>query len=187
MSRDIIIRGGTVIDANGSRAEDIDVVEGAIVAADAAPSSAHIIDASDCVVSTGFVDLHAHLGEPGDEAAETLESAGRAAVLGGYTTVLAMPDTAPPVDTAAVVEHVRTLAKAALCSVEVAGCITVNRAGSQLAPLGELADAGVRFVTDCDAGVQNPLLLRRALEYSCLLYTSPSPRDATLSRMPSSA
>ena len=142
------------------------VVDGMIAPVAAAPSSAQVIDATDCVVSTGLVDLHAHLGEPGDEAAETMESAGRAAVLGGFTTVLAMPNTSPPVDTAAVVEHVRSLATAAPCSVEVAGCVTVGRKGKHLAPLGELASAGVRFVTDCDAGIQNPLLMRRVLEYA---------------------
>ena len=162
----LIIRGGTVIDSTGTRTEDVGVVDDRIVDVAAAPDSATVIDATGCVVSTGLVDLHAHMGEPGDEAAETMESGGRAAVLGGFTTVLAMPNTMPPVDTAAVVEHIRTLAKAALCHVEVAGCVTVDRAGTHLAPLGELAEVGVRFVTDCGAGVQNPLLLRRALEYT---------------------
>ena len=162
----LIIRGGTVIDSTGTRTEDVGVVDDRIVDVAAAPDSATVIDATGCVVSTGLVDLHAHMGEPGDEAAETMESGGRAAVLGGFTTVLVMPNTMPPVDTAAVVEHIRTLAKAALCHVEVAGCVTVDRAGTHLAPLGELAEVGVRFVTDCGAGVQNPLLLRRALEYT---------------------
>ena len=162
----LIIRGGTVIDSTGTRTEDVGVVDDRIVDVAAAPDSATVIDATGCVVSTGLVDLHAHMGEPGDEAAETMESGGRAAVLGGFTTVLVMPNTMPPVDTAAVVEHIRTLANAALCHVEVAGCITVDRAGTHLAPLGELAEVGVRFVTDCGAGVQNPLLMRRALEYT---------------------
>ena len=162
----LIIRGGTVIDSTGTRTEDVGVVDDRIVDVAATPDSATVIDATGCVVSTGLVDLHAHMGEPGDEAAETMESGGRAAVLGGFTTVLVMPNTMPPVDTAAVVEHIRTLANAALCHVEVAGCITVDRAGTHLAPLGELAEVGVRFVTDCGAGVQNPLLLRRALEYT---------------------
>ena len=162
----LIIRGGTVIDSTGTRTEDVGVVDDRIVDVAAAPDSATVIDATGCVVSTGLVDLHAHMGEPGDEAAETMESGGRAAVLGGFTTVLVMPNTMPPVDTAAVVEHIRTLANAALCHVEVAWCITVDRAGTHLAPLGELAEVGVRFVTDCGAGVQNPLLLRRALEYT---------------------
>lgn len=166
MTEALVVRGGTIIDATGSRTGDVHIADGTIVDASAAPTSARVVDASGCVVSTGLVDLHAHLGEPGDEAAETMRSAGRAAVLGGYTTVLAMPDTLPAVDTAAVVEHVRHLARHALCRVEVAGCVTVGRQGTHLAPIGELAEAGVRFVTDCGAGVQNPLLMRRALEYA---------------------
>ncbi len=166
MNQTFVIRGGTLIDASGSRIGDVGVVDGVIVSAEAAPTSALVIDAAGCVVSTGLVDLHAHLGEPGDEAAETMHSGGRAAVLGGFTTVLVMPDTVPPVDTAAVVEHLRALAKAALCSVEIGGCVTVGRAGSRLAPLGELAAAGVKFVSDCGAGIQNTLLMRRALEYA---------------------
>lgn len=166
MSAPLLIRGGTVIDATGTRTIDIAVIDGVVAEASAAPSDATVVDATDCVVSTGLVDLHAHLGEPGDEAAETMETGGRAAVLGGFTTVLAMPTTTPPVDTAAVVEHVRILAKAALCHIEVAGCITVGAGGAHLAPLGELAAAGVRFITDCGVGIQNPLLMRRALEYA---------------------
>ncbi len=165
MSEPLLLRGGTVIDARGSRRIDVAVVDGVVASIDDAPTSARTIDASGCVVSTGLVDLHAHLGEPGDEAAETMVTGGRAAVLGGFTTVLAMPDTMPPVDTAAVVEHIRSLARGALCAVEVAGCVTVGRAGTHLAPIGELAAAGVRFLTDCGVGVQNPLLMRRALEY----------------------
>jgi len=166
MTQALVIRGGTIIDAIGSRTQDIAVVDGVLLAHEDAPSSAQEVDASGCVVSTGLVDLHTHLGEPGDEAAETMTSGGRAAVLGGFTTVLAMPDTLPAVDTAAVVEHVRKLAEAALCHVEVAGCVTVGRTGGHLAPLGELAAVGVRYVSDCDAGIQSPLLLRRALEYA---------------------
>jgi len=162
----LVIRGGTVIDAHGTRKGDVGIANGVIVDAGELDASATEIDATGCIVSTGLVDMHAHLGEPGDEAAETMASAGQAAVLGGFTTVLAMPNTLPPVDTAAVVEHVRALSKAALCTVEVAGTVTVGAEGDRLAPLGELAAAGVRFVTDCGTGIQDPLLLRRALEYS---------------------
>lgn len=178
------IRNGTLIDAHGTRSADLGIADGCIVDVGDLPASCDEIDATDCIVSTGLVDLHAHLGEPGDEAAETMESAGQAAVLGGYTTVLAMPNTLPPVDTAAVVEHVRLLGEHALCKVEVAGTVTVAGEGERLAPLGELAAAGVRFVTDCGSGVQDPLLLRRALEYSLPLgLTIAQPADcAALSR-----
>ncbi len=160
------IRGGTLIDAHGTRSGDVHVRDRRIVGADDMPASATEIDATDCLVSTGLVDLHAHLGEPGNEPAETIVSGSRAAVAGGFTTVVAMPDVMPCVDTAAVARHVDVLAGSALCHIEVAGAITVGRSGVHLAPLGELADAGVRYVTDCGTGVQNPLLFRRVLEYA---------------------
>ena len=78
-----------------------------------------------------------------------------------------MPNTDPPQDSLGVVEFVRAQGEAAgLCDVLPAGCITVGRAGEQLAPFGELAAAGVRLFTDDGNGVQDPLLMRRALEYA---------------------
>lgn len=161
-----ILRGGTIVDAMGTRTEDVAIADGRIVAAADSDDSFVTIDATGCLITTGLVDLHAHLGEPGYEAAETMATAGRSAVRGGYTTVLAMPNTEPCVDTAAVAEHVLGLGKQALCNVEVAGHVTVGGLGERLAPLGELAHVGVRFVTDCGSGIQDPALLRRALEYA---------------------
>ncbi|HTH06158.1 MAG TPA: dihydroorotase, partial [Ilumatobacteraceae bacterium] len=115
----------------------------------------------------GFVDLHVHLREPGKEEAETIETGSRAAALGGFTAVVAMPNTDPAQDSVAVVDFVRTQGeKAGLCEVLPSGCITVAREGALLAPYGELADAGVRLFTDDGNGVQDPLLMRRALEYA---------------------
>ena len=95
-----------------------------------------------CVVAPGLVDLHTHLRQPGREEAETVETGSRAAALGGYTAVVAMPNTEPAIDSAAVVREVLDLgAKAALCDVHVAGAITVGRAGEQLAPMAEMAAA----------------------------------------------
>ena len=119
------------------------------------------------VVAPGFVDLHAHLREPGREDAETIETGSRAAALGGYTAVVAMPNTDPPHDSRGVVELVRGRGEeAGLCEVLPAGCITMGRAGEVLAPFAELVDAGVRLFTDDGNGVQDPLLMRRAMEYS---------------------
>jgi dihydroorotase len=112
------------------------------------------------------VDLHTHLREPGREAAETIESGSRAAALGGYTAVVAMPNTDPPLDSAAAVRHVLELGRSALAEVAVAGAITVGRSGQQLAPLAELAALGVRLFTDDGTGVQDGKLMRRALEYA---------------------
>ncbi len=108
-----------------------------------------------------------HLREPGKEEAETIETGSRAAARGGFTAVVAMPNTDPAQDSLAVVEMVRRRGEqVGLCEVLPAGCITIGREGRQLAPFAELAGAGVRLFTDDGNGVQDPLLMRRALEYS---------------------
>jgi dihydroorotase len=165
----IVIRGGTVVDRRGERRADVRVVDGRIVevAARLDDGADEPLDAGDCVVCPGFVDLHTHLREPGKEEAETIETGSRAAALGGFTAVVAMPNTDPAQDSVSVVEFVRRQGRAAgLCEVLPAGCITVGRAGERLAPLAELAAAGVHLFTDDGTGVQDPLLMRRALEYS---------------------
>ena len=122
------------------------------------------------MVSPGFVDLHVHLREPGDEEAETIETGTRAAASGGFTAVVAMPNTRPALDDAAVVSSVLALGKqAGLCDVVSSGCITVARAGEQLAPMGELYALGVRIFTDDGFCVASAGVMRRALEYAASL------------------
>lgn len=166
---ELVIRGGDVVDAGGRRRADV-VVAGAEVKVVGenldVPKGARVLDAGGCVVSPGLVDLHAHLRQPGKEEAETVETGGRAAALGGYTAVVAMPNTDPPVDSAAVALEVLALGRAAPVDVHVAGAITVGRAGERLAPMAELAALGVRIFTDDGAGVQDGALMRRALDYA---------------------
>ena len=165
----LVLRGGEVIDENGSRRADVLVADGTVrEVGDAmeAPAGATVLEVDGCVVSPGLVDLHAHLREPGDPEAETILTGSRAAALGGYTAIVAMPNTEPAIDNVAVVEQVRQLARNAPCHVEVAAAITVGRAGEHLAPFGELADAGVKLFTDDGSGVQDAGLMRRALEYA---------------------
>jgi dihydroorotase len=166
---DIVVRGGTVVDENGERRADVLVRGGRIVAVeqgiDATPG-ATVLDAGGCVVCPGLVDLHAHLREPGGEIAETVESGSRAAALGGYTAVVAMPNTEPAIDSAAVARDVLALGETALVEIAVAGAITLGRRGERLAPMAELAALGVRLFTDDGRGVQNGGLMRRALEYA---------------------
>jgi dihydroorotase len=95
-----------------------------------------------------------------------VETGSRAAALGGFTAVIAMPNTEPAVDSAAVVREIQELGRAALCDVVPAGAITVGRAGTQLSPMGEMAELGVRIFTDDGRGVQDAALMRRALEYA---------------------
>ena len=169
MSR-IVITGGTLLDQTGERVGNVAIEDGRISAVgadvDAGPTDT-VLDATGCMVSPGFVDLHVHLREPGKEEAETIETGSRAAALGGFTAVVAMPNTDPAQDSVAVVDFVRAQGvKAGLCEVLPAGCITVGRAGQMLAPYGELAAAGVHLFTDDGNGVQDAQLMRRALEYA---------------------
>ena len=162
-----VIAGGTVVSQGKESRLDVAVQDGMIVEIGATLQGDVVLDASGCYVSSGFVDLHTHLREPGREEAETIETGSRAAALGGYTAVVAMPNTDPAQDSVAVVEFVRRAGeRAGLCDVFPSGCITMGRLGEQLAPFAQLADAGVHLFTDDGNGVQDPLLMRRALEYA---------------------
>jgi dihydroorotase len=130
-------------------------------------SGAEVLDCEGLVVAPGFVDLHAHLREPGREDAETVETGSRAAALGGYTAICAMPNTDPVADHAAVVLEVVALAdKAALCDVFPAAAITLGLEGERLVEMGELAALGVRLFTDDHRSVQSGRVMRLALEYA---------------------
>lgn len=164
-----MLKGGHVVDATGTRDADVVVGDDGLVL-EVGPSldagSLRTIDVSGCVVSPGFVDLHSHLREPGKEEAETVETGARGAAVGGYTCILAMPNTTPAIDSVAVARQVLELGRTAPCDVRTSGAITVGRAGTQLAPMAELAAMGVTLFTDDGAGVQDNLLMRRAMEYA---------------------
>jgi dihydroorotase len=165
----LVIRGGRVVDATGERRADVAIDEDgriAEVAPDVDATGCRVLDASGCVVAPGLVDVHTHLREPGGEEAETIETGARAAALGGYTAVLAMPNTTPAIDSAAVVRQVLEAGRGTCCDVHTSGAITVGRAGEQLAPMAEMAALGVRIFTDDGTGVQDDGLMRRAMEYA---------------------
>jgi dihydroorotase len=163
----LVISGGTILDQTGERIADVAVEDGLIVEVGDGLVGDPVLDATGCTVTSGFVDLHTHLREPGKEEAETIETGSRAAALGGFTAVVAMPNTDPAQDSVAVVEFVRQQGRrAGLCEVLPSGCITVGRNGEQLAPYGELNAAGVHLFTDDGNGVQDAALMRRALEYA---------------------
>ena len=163
----IVLQGGRVVDSRGERVADVAVQGGVVVEVGEQLTSGRTIDASGCVVVPGFVDLHAHLREPGKEEAETIETGSRAGAKGGYTALVAMPNTDPPQDSVAVIDFVREQGKrAGLVEVVPSGCITLGRQGETLAPMAELAAAGVRIFTDDGNGVQDELLMRRAMEYA---------------------
>jgi dihydroorotase len=163
---EFVIKGGRVIDATGDRAADVLVQGGVVAAVGRRVEAAPVLDAGGCIVVPGLVDLHAHLREPGDEEAETIETGARAAALGGFTAVVAMPNTEPPFDDAAVVASVLAAGREATCEVVSSGCISKGRRGEELAPMGEMHALGVRIFTDDGACVADAGVMRRALEYA---------------------
>lgn len=167
MSKSVVIKGGTILNQNGELRADVRIENEKIVEIGTNLDADIKLDASGCIVTSGFVDLHAHLREPGKEEAETIETGSRAGALGGYTALVAMPNTDPPQDSVAVIDFVREQGKrAGLVDVIPSGCITLGRQGETLAPMAELSQAGVNFFTDDGFGVQDASLMRRALEYA---------------------
>jgi dihydroorotase len=169
---DLDLSGAWLVDPTSGRSGPGElVVRDGVLEAITWLDEANAADDRGIVVAPGFIDLHAHLREPGNEAAETIASGLDAAAHGGFTTVCAMPNTSPPIDHAALVEAVR--AAAAECGSPVRlltyGTATAGRAGTQLAPLGELADAGVAGFSDDGAPIQDAELFRNALAYAGML------------------
>ncbi len=167
MSKSVVIKGGTILNQDGELRADVKIENEKIVEVGKNLKADIELDADGCIVTSGFVDLHAHLREPGKEEAETIETGSRAGALGGYTALVAMPNTDPPQDSVAVIDFVREQGKrAGLVDVIPSGCITLGRQGETLAPMAELSQAGVKFFTDDGFGVQDASLMRRALEYA---------------------
>ena len=129
------------------------------------------IDDRGIVIAPGFIDLHAHLREPGNEVAETVATGLAAAAHGGFTTVCAMGNTQPPADDPAVLARVRAAAVASGSPVRLLsyGTVSAGRGGQTLAPIGELADAGAVGFSDDGSPVGAPELLRNSLSYAGML------------------
>ena len=162
--RSLVIKGGTVVNSDDVFAADVVVADGKVMEVGHNLRADITIDATSRYVSSGFVDLHTHLREPGKEEAETIESGSRAAALGGYTAVIAMPNTDPTQDN---VETIRFVAeqgrRAGLCEVKPSGSITIGRLGRELVPFELLAREGVSLFTDDGNGVQDDMVMFRAL------------------------
>lgn len=170
----LLLAGGRLIDpANGRDAvADLLLANGRVAAvgpeaARRAPADSPRLDVQGLVVCPGLIDMHTHLREPGQTAKETIATGTAAAARGGFTSVVCMPNTTPPVDSASTVAFVQERAReSAVVNVFVAGAITKDLAGEELAPIGSLRLAGVVAVTDDGRCVQNHELMRRALEYA---------------------
>jgi dihydroorotase len=172
----ILIQGGRVIDPSQQidRVTNVLIEDGRIAGFDVAPhGAALIINAAGKIVAPGLIDMHVHLREPGREEDETIRSGTAAALAGGFTSILCMPNTEPPIDTQAQVEFVQhQAARADQANVFVCACVSKNREGKELAELGQLINAGAVAFTDDGAPVHNAELLRRAFEY-CLMFDKP--------------
>jgi dihydroorotase len=163
----LLLRGARVVDpANGTDAvADLAIRDGSFVDPADLSADAIRIDADGLLAIPALCDLHAHLREPGDEAAETIASGARAAAHGGYASVCVMPNTDPPLDEAARVAWVRSLAANAACRVRVIAAATRGRAGERLAEVAELAEQGVVGFSDDGAAVASARVARALLGY----------------------
>ena len=168
-----IIRNGRVIDPANKRGEiaDLYIEDGKIIRSKSEirnqKSEIETIDAKGLIVAPGLIDMHVHLREPGFSHKETIESGARAAVAGGFTTIICMPNTSPVSDNPSTIAWIKDRATASACvNVLPTGAISKNIAGEELAPIGSLAQAGVIAITDDGHCIQNNELMRRAVEYA---------------------
>ncbi len=169
----LLLKNGYVIDPSQgiNTGKNLLVEDGRIVGlsshSDGVPDECEVFDATGLVVAPGFIDMHVHLREPGQEYKETIASGAAAAVAGGFTTVCAMPNTNPVNDNAAVTRFVIEQAeRAGLASVFPIGAITKNSAGTELAEMAEMKDAGIIAVSDDGRPVPTAGMMRRAMEYA---------------------
>ena len=170
MQTDWILRGGRVLDpVTGEDAVRDLAIAGGRVAAHA-PAGAAEFDARGCLVVPGLIDLHVHLREPGGEENETIETGSRAAAAGGFTTVVAMPNTKPAHDSADTVAYVaRRGREAGLTRVLPSGALTLGRRGEEPAPLAALRDAGAAAFTDDGNTVQDDAVMERVMREAARL------------------
>ncbi len=169
----ILIRGGRLIDPGNDLDNKLDVlVNGTIIEKidkniRETDDKIKIIDASGHIVAPGFVDIHAHLREPGYEYKETIKTGTMAASKGGFTTVICMANTQPVNDNKSITEFIIEKAKSeGLCRVLPCGAITKGLKGEDLAEIGEMHEAGIVAISDDGKSVKDAGVLRRAMEYS---------------------
>jgi len=172
----LLIKNGRVIDPSSGTDDTLDILleKGKIVEVKARIENkeAKIIDASRLVVAPGFIDMHVHLRDPGQEEKETLATGSRAAAKGGFTSIACMPNTNPVNDNRGVTEYILSEAKKrAVVNVFPVAAITKGLRGEELTDMADLEEAGAVAFSDDGHPVGNSQTMRRALEYSKLLNT----------------
>jgi dihydroorotase len=168
MKKEYILVGGKVVDpfSKVEEVRDIGVKNDKIVDP-ASLKNAEKIDVSGKIVAPGFIDIHVHLRQPGNSAAETIATGTKAAAAGGFTAVVAMPNTTPAADTAASIEYLHYYAeKDGVVKVYPCGCMTKNIEGKEMAAIGSLKQAGVVALSDDGKGIQNHELMKHVVEYA---------------------
>ncbi|HQC53773.1 MAG TPA: amidohydrolase family protein, partial [Lentisphaeria bacterium] len=171
MQQDMVLCGARVVDpVNGiDEIREIGIRDGRFAALESLKSPRRV-DLRGLVLAPGFIDLHVHLREPGQTHKEDIGSATRAAAAGGFTTVLAMPNTAPPIDTAERVQAVRqAAAERGVVHVLQAGALTLGRAGKELAGYASMQAAGVPALTDDGSTPQDSAVMWAAMQAAAAL------------------
>lgn len=170
MNNELLIKNGHVIDPANRINKKCDVLiadEKFVEIGKIKKQVENVIDAEGKLVVPGFIDMHVHFREPGDEEEETIASGSNAAVAGGFTSVVCMPNTTPPIEDETDVEYVhRKARKARKTHVYTMGAITKGREGVELAEMGFMAQAGAVGFTDDGNGVQDTSVMLRALKYA---------------------
>lgn len=166
----LLIKGGRVINPgkNFDAVSDILVENGKVVAIgeNLTADDAQIINAEGKVVAPGFIDMHAHLREPGQEAKEDFASGSKAAAAGGFTTIATMPNTKPVIDNAILVNGLKQRAKEeGVVHIEIIGALTKGQEGKELAEVGDMIQAGVVALSDDGHFDNNCKLMLNAFDY----------------------
>lgn len=172
---DLLIKNGRIIDPSQDldRQADLLILNGRVAAINRGLGAAdhEVLDASDRIVCPGFIDVHVHLREPGQEYKETIATGARSAAAGGFAHVCCMPNTDPAIDDPAIVHSLHDRAAAAIgVKVHVFGAMTKANAGKELAEMGRLSDAGAALFSDDAFPIQNSEVMRHAMEYARMLH-----------------
>ncbi|GMQ85676.1 MAG: dihydroorotase [Acidimicrobiia bacterium] len=163
---DLVLSGGSLLTEDGLLEADVRIADGVIVEIGSGLDAETLIECDGAWVGPGFVDLHSHLREPGEEWKEDISSGSAAAAAGGYTAVVTMPNTDPAVDAGHLARFIADRgATTGLVDVMPAGAVSMGRHGEQLAHLDELWQAGVRLFTDDGNAVADAGLMRQAMDY----------------------
>ncbi len=165
----LVIANGHLIEPASGISESMDIlIEGEFIAKiGKGLKGDETIDATGCMVSPGFVDIHVHLREPGFESKETIATGSLAAAHGGFTSVVPMPNTSPPIDNAGMLEFVNRRAREASCiKIWPAAAATKGRAGDEMTEMAELKAVGAVAITDDGDDIKSSWVMRRCLEYA---------------------